>query len=142
MNTFVVDVSNVAADIENFPNGPVEAEVLSAEWKTNDRSGASYLNIMYDIYHPNVGTARFWDSLYTTFPPKAKALFVAINDFSPEQAANLSEIELVPEELPGERVILFLDDWYNEKTQKTRKTVGRPYYLPISRQEVLVSQGG
>lgn len=138
--TFVVDISNVPQPIGEFPNGPVEATIAEAKLDVVEANGNPIIRLIWDIYHPDVGVGRLFDSLPSAFPAKAKAFWQALNDFTSEEMMEQANIELNAPELVGAQMIVHL----GEKEAKQGKHKGElfkqvvsPFYYPISRLDVL-----
>lgn len=132
MPEFVVDISSVQAPIQEFPNGPVEAQVAKAELDVAKSSGNMMLRIEFEIYHPDHGTATLRDFLPVTFPAKVKAFWQALNDLTAEQMAEQPEVNIDPDEIVGSQLIIQLGE-QEGNNGKLYKNVSSPWYYPLSR---------
>lgn len=138
--TFVVDVSQVEANLRSFPDGPVEATVKKVTPDVS-KKGGTMLSLELEIYHPSVGSATIKDWLPASFPAKVKAFWMAVNDMTEEEIANDPLLKIEPEGLIDATLILQIGDQENKGDGKVYKQVVAPWYYPISRHDLLSTDG-
>lgn len=142
MGTFVVDTSQVQANLGSFPPVPVEAKVLSVKSDVS-KKGGSMLVLELGIYHPDVGEATIKDWLPSSFPAKVKAFWMAINDLTEADMASAPVVEINPPDLIGAQLIVVLgreegkDPNTGQPNGKVYTKIVSPWYHPISRVELL-----
>lgn len=140
MATFVVDVSQVEADIRSFPDGPVEATIKTVTPDVS-KKGNNMLVLEVELYHPAVGSVTTRDWLPSNFPAKVKAFWMAVNDFTEEQIAADPQLKIEPDELKGAQLIVHLGLDEDKETKKVYKKIVPPWYYPISRTDLLSTDG-
>jgi hypothetical protein len=133
MSSFVVDLSNVGADIRNFPDGVYEASIKSAKLDVSKRTANTTLAMEIEIYSPVHGTAVLRDWLSPAFEAKVKHFWVALNDLTEEQVAASPVVELNPPDLVGAQLLVKLGEQENKETGKVYKSLVGPWYYPLSR---------
>jgi hypothetical protein len=138
MSSVQFDFAGVESNIREFPNGPVEAIVKSAMSDVS-RKGNPLIRLELEIHDPNVGTATLRDTLPQGFPAKAKAFWIAVNDFAPEEVADL-KVDIDPDTLVGAQLIIELGEKESNLDGKLYKQVSPPWYYPLSRAEELFTE--
>lgn len=140
MATFSVDLSNLKTPIWQFPNGPIEATIVSAKVDVA-ASGNPKLAIEWEVYHPEVGTATLYDNLPSVgFDAKVAAFWMALNELTPEDIQASPKIDIDPGGLRGAQMIVQLGEQERkDKPGTTRKSVVAPWYYPISKAAELLS---
>lgn len=137
MARFVVDISDVTADIRNFPPGVYEATVENAKPDVS-QTGNPLIRMDLRVYSPKHGEAILKDNLPAAFPAKVKAFWMAYNDWTEEDIADVKEVEIDDvSELNGAQILIQLGDQENKTNGKTYRTVVSPFYYPISRLDLL-----
>ena len=138
---FVVDISNIPANIQDFPAGAVEATILSAKMDVSKEKGNPLIRLEWEVYHPAVGTAILKnDTLPSAFPAKVKAFWQALNAFTNEDMADQPEAQIDPDALVGAQLILQIGP-KESSNGKVYTSVLTPWYYPITRTDVLSYEG-
>lgn len=140
MAAFVVDISDVTADIRTFKPGVYEATVEDPKADVSS-TGNPMIKMKLRVYHPDLGEAVISDTLPAAFPAKVKAFWMAYNDFTEEDLAGVNEVAIDNEkDLEGAQILIQLGDQENKQTGKTYRTVVAPWYYPVSRQDLLLPE--
>lgn len=140
MAGFLVDLSDVQdfGAINAFPNGIYAARVLSGKFDLNKAGNlALYLDI--EIMSESLGTAQLKWQISSKAPFTLKQLWVAVNDFTPEQFAEnpVAKIE-DPNRLVG---CEFLADIGRKPSQDgTREFVNVVGAYPLNRYQDFADQ--
>lgn len=130
----IVDVSNVESNIQEFANGIYEAKVVAAKYDVSKSSNDTMIVLQIEIYHPSYGSAKLRDWLPPSFPAKCLNFFMALNDYSREDVAEMVEVEIPePQELVGAEILIQLGEQENKQTGKVYKSIVGPWYYPLSR---------
>lgn len=137
MARFVVDISDVTADIRTFPPGVYEATVEDPKTDVS-KKGNPLIKFNLRVYSPKHGEAVIFDNLPSAFPAKVKAFWLAFNDWTEDDMADMSEVEIDDvNDLDGAQILIQLGDQENKQTGKVYRTVVSPFYYPISRIDLL-----
>jgi len=132
---FVVDLTDVKAPISSFPNGPVEATIVSAEADIAKSSGNTKLTVEFEVYHPDYGTARIFDTLPSVgFARKVAAFWMALNDWGPEDLAASPQVRIEGPELKNAQLVINLGEQERrDQPGRMRKAVVEPWYWSIAK---------
>lgn len=138
--TVTFDLSQIEANKSDFPNGPVEATIKEAKATVSKNSGNPQIELLFEIYHPDVGVATIRDWLPFTFPRKVGHFWAAYNNMTIEEVRAGGAIDIDPDELVGATLLLNLGE--EEGTLKSGekamfKQIVSPWYFSDTRTDLL-----
>lgn len=140
MPTFSVNVSEVKAMRDELPYGTYPGKILEAKLDVTQK-GDPMIVLQLELQHPSLGSVEVRDWLPATFPRKAKALYLALNNWTPAEGAEAlaqnPDIELDPQELVGAELLV---QWGLEKGRNGKDDfigVVSPFYFPATRYDLL-----
>jgi hypothetical protein len=125
------NVSGIETDIRDFPDGPVEAEIVKAEVEVS-KKGNPMVVLTYQVFHPEHGEATVKDFMvpsdHNYAKKKAAHFYAAFNGVTMAEAIANGDYDLDPNEVKGGRMIIVLgvndngyksivDPWFYSETQ-------------------------
>ena len=126
-----VDLSGVEANIGDFPDGPVEAEIAEASLDVS-KKGDPMISLQIRVTHPEYGTAMVKDWLPSTFPSKVAKFVQAFNGLTAEELKQYQNVDLDPTEIKGGRLIVYLGT-----NEQGYKNIVQPWYTSEVNVDVL-----
>jgi len=141
--TIVFQLSETPTSSFDFPPGAYAARVLEAEARIAQSSGEPMLRLVWEVYHPDYGTAKLFDNVPSKNQWKATNFYAAwVGAENPNDlvAQGQREGEVDPAALVGTEFIVHIGTRVADRGkymgQEVRETVP-PFYSPISRTDLL-----
>jgi predicted dinucleotide-binding enzyme len=133
--TINFDISGIETNIGDFPDGPVEAEIVKAEIEISKATNAMIV-VHFKVFHPDIGHALVRDYLVPsdkTFAKKKIATFYgAYQGLTLEEVRQSESIDINPIELKGAQMIVVLGT-----NDKGYKQLVPPFYYDARQTDVL-----
>lgn len=136
MGTMRVNIGNVPVFASAFDNGPVVGRIIESELTVAASSAEPMINLQWEIFHPDHGTAKLFDRLPSKAAWKCQKFYEAITGLTANELTDDdSNIDIDADSLVGAEAILILGE--REFNGKTYKEPVPPFYAPITRTDLL-----
>lgn len=139
------DLSQIKADIRDFPDGAYYARVVNAEPDVSKTSGNPMLVITFEVSSEEWGQGEIREYLTANNDfgrRKAKVLAAALADVPANQVAEWAKenqtITFAARDLIGGELIIHIADQERKETGKVYKSIVNPFYSALSEAEEIL----
>jgi hypothetical protein len=129
------NISGVELDIRDFPDGPVESEIVKAEVEVS-KTGNPMVVAHHKVFHPEYGHAIVKDFMVPSesnyVKKKNTQFYAAFHGMTFDEARQINDYDLDPQEIKGARMIVVLG-----VNKNGYKSIVDPWYYPETQTDVL-----